>query len=63
MEAEKKDALADRDDTSIYNLAKSLVDFLLYVMQDLCFLHGPWGLGPCVSRQADPPPRKETGGG
>ena len=40
-EAEKKDALADRDDTSIYNLTKSLVNFLLYVMRDLCFLHGP----------------------
>ena len=41
MEAEKKDALADRDDTSIYNLIKSLVNFLLYVMEDFCFLHGP----------------------
>ena len=40
-EAEKKDALADRDDTSIYNLTKSLVDFLLYVMQDVCLLHDP----------------------
>ena len=40
-EAEKKDALADRDDTSMYNLTKSLVDFLLYVMQDVWFLHDP----------------------
>ena len=40
-EAEKKDALADRNDTSINNLHKSLVDFLLYVMQDLCLLHDP----------------------
>ena len=39
-EAEKKEALADRDDTSSDNLHKSLVDFLLYVMQDVCLLHG-----------------------
>ena len=38
-EAEKQDALADRNDTSIHNLKKSLVDFLLYNMQDLCLLH------------------------
>ena len=37
--AEKQDALADRNDTSIHNLKKSLVDFLLYNMQDLCLLH------------------------
>ena len=40
-EAEKKDAQADRDDTSMYNLTTSLVDFLLYVMQDVCPLHDP----------------------
>ena len=39
-EAEKKDALADREDTTIDNLHKSLVDFLLHVMQDVCLLHG-----------------------
>ena len=38
---EKQDALADRTDTSIYNLKKSLVDFLIYIMQDLCVVHDP----------------------
>ena len=39
-EAEKKEALADRDDTSSDNLHKALVDFLLNVVQDVCLLHG-----------------------
>ena len=38
---EKQDALADRTDNSIYNLKKSLVDFLIYIMQDLCVVHDP----------------------
>ena len=36
-----QDALADRTDNSIYNLKKSLVDFLIYIMQDLCVVHDP----------------------
>ena len=39
-EAEKKDGLAYRDDTSLSNLHDSLVNFYLYVMRDLCLLHG-----------------------
>ena len=39
-EAEKNEALADRKDTTDDNLHKSLVKFLLYVMRDLCLLHG-----------------------
>ena len=40
-EAEKQDALADRADTSIKNLKKSVVDFVIYIMEDLCFVHDP----------------------
>ena len=40
LEAEKKEGLADRDDTTMDNLHKSLVNFLLYVMRDLCQIHG-----------------------
>ena len=40
-EAEKQDALADRADTSIKNLKKSVVDFVIYIMQDLCVVHDP----------------------
>ena len=38
---EKQAALADRADTSIGNLKTSLVDFLNYIMQDLCCVHDP----------------------
>ena len=38
---EKQEALADRADTSIKNLKKSVVDFVIYIMQDLCVVHDP----------------------
>ena len=38
---EKQEALADRADTSIKNLKKSVVDFVIYIMEDLCFVHDP----------------------
>ena len=38
---EKQAAIADRADTTTHSLKKFLVDFLIYIMQDLCIIHDP----------------------